>query len=345
MAKNNNAARLGEDFTPEESSALEADRSNTAPVEQAQAPVVQQAPVVTAPEGNLAPVEGEHQEGELGADGQPQQRRMVDYGAMKEEREKRKASEKREREASEKLATLAGRFQILEQLASQAPRQQGQQQQALAEVVIPDIATDPVGHFQAQLAREQTQRQALEQRLQQNEQWRQSQEQNAQAMNNVQQLTRIALAHESEFSKAQPEYQKAAAYVRDMRDAELAAMGYQDPAQRAQMIQNDALNIAAQALSANMNAAEVVWAIAQARGYKPAAAASVAPKPQSVVPAANDATNKLKTVAKGQETGQSLGQVNGAPPAQETLPERLLAMSDKDFEEATKGDKWRTLFA
>lgn len=364
MARHNNAARLGEEMSSEESALMDADRTNTAPV------IKQPDPVpAPQPEPVVEPVKQPEPAAQVQApvqepvaeqpeiDPQTGKRRMVDYGALHEERERRRATEKERNEAKEQLAKLTGRFETLAQLAQaqqqQPNAQQPQNQQPEPQIVIPDIANDPVGHFQAQLLIERREREALTKRLEETANWRQQQEQTAQATNNVQRLAQIAIQHEQEFSKVQPEYQKAALYVRDMRDAELKAMGYADPAQRAQMIQVDALNIAAQALNNNMSAAEVVWAIAQARGFKtaPAAPAPEAPAPVQTpapvapaAPAQNIGAEKLKTVSKGQETGQSIGQVNGAPPPQESLPERLLAMSDEDFEAATKGDKWRQLF-
>lgn len=253
--------------------------------------------------------------------------RKVDYGAFHAERERRKASDVKAQEAERTLATALGRFSVLEEIAKR-------QTASVAPVAenIPDINTDPVGHFKAQF--EKTQRELADV-----SKWRQSQEANATAMNNVQRLTQIAVQHEGEFSKKTPDYQDAAVYVRSMRDQELQHMGYTDPGVRQQIITQDALQIAAQALQNNMNAAEVVYNIAKARGY---AAKALAKAP--VIPAQSADIQKITNAAKGQEEGSPLAQIGGEAP-RETSVNALLKMSDADFEKATQGDNWRKLFA
>lgn len=283
------------------------------------------------PELELTPAPEPEEKLALAPEGQAQpdidpetgKQRKVDYGAFHSEREKRKAAEAKAQDTEKQLATALGRFSVLEQLAKQAPLQQAPQ--ALSEAV-PDINTDPVGHFKALY--EQTQ-----QKVTDIDKWRQTQEANATAMNNVQQLTRIAMNHEGEFSKKTPDYQDAATYVRSVRDQELQAMGYADPGVRQQIIQGDALQIAAQALQNNMNAAEVVYNIAKARGY-------TAKAPPAAAPAGD--IKKLETVANGQKQASPLSEANGsaAPPMS---VDALLKMSDADFEKATKGDNWRKL--
>lgn len=282
------------------------------------------------PEAALAP-EAEKEtapatpEGEAQPDIDPAtgQQRKVDYGAFHAERAKRKAAEAKSQETEKQLATAMGRFSVLEQLAKQnIPKAEVMPTEA------PDINTDPVGHFKALYEQSQ-------QKIGDLDKWRQTQEANATAMNNVQQLTRIALSHEGEFSKKIPDYQEAASYVRSVRDQELQAMGYADPGVRQQIIQSDALQIAAQALQNNMNAAEVVYNIAKARGWQIKAPAPAA--------AQIGDTKKLETVAKGQKQASPLSEANGSAPAEMSV-KALLDMSDSDFEKATKGDNWRKLF-
>lgn len=352
MAKGNrNAAVLmGEALTPEESGLLDANReaehaepeANPDPAPAA-APEPAPAAASPAPEAAAAAPAAAPAVEAHDIDPATGLKRVVDHGAFHAEREKRKAAEAREREAQQKLATLAGRFDVLEALARQAGAKPAQ---AAAPDALPDVATDPVAHFQARAER-------AEKGLEDVNKWRQTQEANATAMNNVQQLQRIALNHEAEFAKSTPDYQDAAAYVRNMRDQELQYMGYADPGVRAQIILQDALTIAAQSLNSRMNAAEVVYNIAKARGWSgkapaaPPAAAAPVPAPVAAAPAAPAAPSpdakKIATIAKGQEATQSLGQVNGAAPAPNSV-EALLKMSDKEFEEATRGDKWRHLF-
>lgn len=324
--RGNAAMAMDDQLSSEETAQLDAQRdADNAPSE----PVIATPePVVTAPEpaAPTAPVPAQTQD----IDPATGKQRTVDYGAFHSERERRKAADKRAQEAEKNLATLNGRFGILEELARSAGKPQA------APEAIPDVDTDPVGHFRAKAAE-------AERQLSEINRWRQSQEANATAMNNVQRLQQIAVAHENDFSQKTPDYQDAASYVRNARDQELQYMGYADPAIRMQIIQNDALQIAAQALQSNMNAAEVVYNIAKARGWagKKAEASPPAPTPPPApVPTAD--AKKIATIAKGQEANKSLGQVNGGANPPMTM-DTLLAMSDEDFEKATKGNKWRQL--
>lgn len=335
MARNNPAmAALAEPLTAEESSLMDADRDSEHSQPEPQ-PEPEAAPE-PAPEPEAAAAEpeaAEHAEPEI--DPATGKQRKVDYGALHAEREKRRAAEGREREKSEQLAKLMGRFDVLSQLAQQKTQQQAAPQTD-APIEIPDINVDPVGHFEARTK-------LAEQKLAAVDKWREEQQKQTETYNNVQRLQQIAQSHEAEFSKANPDYQEAFQHLRANRDAELEAMGYSDPAQRQQIINNDALQIAAQALQRNMNAAEVVYKMAKARGW----AGKVVPQPiPAPAPQVHPDTAKLKTVAKGQAASQSLGQVNGSAPA-ETGVQAILAMSDADFAAKFSGAdgeaNWRKL--
>lgn len=326
MAKTNrapNTALLGDEgMSADESALMDANRES----EGSQLEAEPEAPAPDAPTPELAPDTAEHEDKIDPATGKE---RVVNYGALHAERQKRKAAEGEATKAREEAARIMGRFETIQQLVQRG--QQPQPQQPAAEE-IPDINLDPVGHFQAQLA-------IANKRIETFDKWQQTQEANATAMNNVAQLQRIAQSHEADFKKTAPDYDEAFQYVRKMRDQELEYMGYADPGVRQQIIQNDALQIAAQALQGNRNAAEVVYNIAKARGW---AGKAPAPTTQPVAPAQSPDAKKLATVAKGQAASQSLGQVSGSAPAEMSV-ESLLKMSDSEFEEATKGDNWRKM--
>jgi hypothetical protein len=333
MARTDRNSALAEPMTPEETSLMDADRDNehAQPDLPLETPEPEPEPGPEAPAA--APEPAEHAEPEIDPDTGKQ--RKVDYGALHAEREKRKTIEAKERETSQKLATLMGRFDVLSQLAQKqtAPQTQAQTPQ---QIEVPDINLDPVGHFQAKDA-------IREQELTQLRQWKDAQEKQSETYSNVQRLQQIAQSHEVEFSKNTPDYQEAFTYLRQNRDDELEAMGYADPAVRQQIINNDALQIAAQALQGNRNAAEAVYKIAKARGW--AGKAPAAPVPAQA-PEVHPDTVKLKTVAKGQAASASIGQVNGSAPA-ETGVQAILAMSDTDFAAKFGGEageaNWRKL--
>lgn len=324
MAKNAHLEALAEPLTAEENGLMEANRDSEHTAPEAEAEEVAAAPV-KQPE--LALEAEEHDEGDAPEiDPKTGKQRVVNYGALHSERKKRQAAEADVVKAREDFAKLSGRIEVLQQLA-----QRQQPQQAAQETVIPDVNVDPVGHFQAKFAES-------ERKLQDVTKWRETQDANATAMNNVRELTGIAMRHETEFSKTTPDYQDAAAYVREARDKELDYMGYKDPAVRNQIIQQDALQIAAQALQGNLNAAEVVYNIAKARGYQAKAAALVAP----IAPAKSPDAVKIATVAKGQAATQSLGQVNGES-VPDLSPDAILKMSDAEFTKWASDDNWRKL--
>lgn len=326
-AREPNAALLGEDggLSAEESGLMEANRESESisPEPEAETQVPEKETPEAEPELDLA------QTDDIKPDVDPAtgKQRKVDYGAFHSERERRKASDADAAKAKQDLATLTGRFDVLRQLAEQS--RQPQQTQQTDE--IPDINLDPVGHFQAKFSQ-------AERQLADVNKWRQSQEANATAMNNVQQLGRIAQQSEAEFSKTTPDYPEAFQYVKTQRDRELQDMGYSDPGQREQIMQTDALQIAAQALNSKMSPAEVVYKIAKARGYAGKAPAPAAPVKASEAPDAK----KLATVAKGQAANTSLGQVGGTS-IPEFSAESIAKMSDSEFEKWATDDNWRKM--
>ena len=316
-----NTALLGDDgMSADESALMDANRES----ESIQPEAEPEAPeTVETPQPELALEVEEHEEPAI--DPKTGQQRKVDYGALHAERQKRKAAEAEVGKAREEAAKLMGRFETIQQAIARS-----QQPQPEAPAEIPDINLDPVGHFQAKFAQ-------AEKQLQDVNRWRESQEANSTAMNNVAQLQRIAQQHEADFSKTTPDYQDAFQYVRAQRDQELQDMGYADPGVRQQIIQNDALQIAAQALQGNKNAAEVVYKIAKARGYagKAAATAPVVKSPD---------LQKLTNIAKGQAANTSLGQVGGTS-LPEMTAESIAKMPDAEFEKwlSTNEDTFRKM--
>jgi hypothetical protein len=287
-------------------------------------------PAPTTPEGTAAtPPTPES--------GTPEKQRTVDYGAFHEERERRKEERTRREKAEAELAKLTGRFSTLEELARAATQQMQPQPKS------PDISTDPVGHFQAELA-------ARDARIAQFENWQREQQVMAQQQAQITAIRNRAVAAEAEFSKTTPDYVEAAEFVQMIRNAQLEAVGFADPAQRQQQLAIEALNLAAGAEQRGQNAAAVIYQMAKASGWKPKAAAA-ASQPTATNGTAQQqpdpaGAKKLETVARGQAANQSIGKLNGqsAPTGAPSL-EELSKMSDEEFDAATKGDNWRKLFA
>lgn len=131
----------------------------------------------------------------------------------------------------------------------------------------------------------------------------------------------------AEFARRQPDYEAARQFLEADREAELAALGIADPLTRAQMIVDDKAMIIARALMDGVNVAERVYALARRRGYKPGASEA----------------EKLALAERGQAAGKSLGSASGgAAPA--LSAEALAALSDREFADATKGERWKRLW-
>jgi hypothetical protein len=251
---------------------------------------------------------------------------VVPQQALHEERERRKAAQKERDDAKTAFTKLQSRLDTLAEVAK------AQQQPApVKEVEIPDVNTDPVGHFRAKDA-------IRERELNELKAWKTAQEQQFQATNNVQRIASIAQAQEREFIKTAPDYMEASEHLKTLRDRQLIAYGVNDPTERQNIIAQDAIQIAANALSQNKNPAQVIWDMATASGYKKAEA-----KPATASGTAPSETEKVRMAAAGQKAGASLGQLSGGATPPTTL-EALSRMSDEEFADATKGDKWRKLF-
>lgn len=337
MARSRGNAALieAESLSPEETSLMEDNRqAQFEPVTPEPEPAPSPAPAVakeTTPAATSTPA----------ATPEPadDKKRMVEYGALHEERERRKEERVRREKAEQEVAKVSERFKVLEELVRAASAPAPQQQQP-----IPDVNTDPVAHFQAELA-------ARDQRISQFEAYQRQQQQQAQQQQQINYIRQSATQAEAEFAKDTPDYQEAATYVQMIRNAQLEAIGLADPAARAQQLAMEALNLAASAQQRGQNPAALIYNMAKASGWKAKAAEQQpiatqgAATPQAGAAAAPAAAaKKLETVARGQAANASLSQLNGST-ATETSVETLLKMSDEDFAKATKGDAWRKLFS
>lgn len=252
-------------------------------------------PVAEAPEAPAAPVKV--------PDG------FVPHGALKEEREARRAAiaraEAAEREYGEKMAKLEKR---LEMLANPPPP-------------VPKFEDDPAAHLKHQTEQVRAEIEPLKEQLAQN---RQQQEQ-AYA---EQRLTQAVSAAESEFAQANPDYLEAIAHMQKVADNNLQIMGVADPAQRAQIIRRDAMALAVRALQAGRSPAELAYQVAKNQGFT----GSIAP-------------NKvIENIQKGQKASPSMPS-GGQRGSSETVS--LAALEQMDDDEFNKlvddPDRWKKL--
>lgn len=260
--------------------------------------------------------------------------------AVTQERERRKTAEKKLREQEQNAALLQGRLDTLMELARKPPEVPVTPQPPTIEV--PDYETDPIGHLTArtQIA-EQAATLAL-QRMQQQEQAQQGQAQGSR-------LRQLAEMQENAYRPDHPEYGSQAMFLRNSRQQELVLSGMSDPVAVQNQINTEIEAVANLAQQQGKTFPEMVATIAQIRGWRPQVApipapavaeAQAAPTPS---PAAPSPTERLQTVAKGQEQTQSIGQAAGSPPEAPMTLTRLLNMPEAEFEAATRGNKWRQL--
>jgi hypothetical protein len=256
--------------------------------------------------------------------------------ALDDERERRKVERLRAEKAEQELARLSGRFSTLEELARAASAQDQQRQQAQQQQFqIPNVDTDPVGHFQAQnYIRDQRQAQV--------EQWAMQQAQIQQQQQAINTARTYALMSEQEFAKGTPDYPDAANFVQAQRSKQLEILGFRDPAQRQQQLALEALNLAETARQRGENPAKQIYDWAVASGWQPPVKNGAASPPPAPTAAA---AQKLQTVAAGQHANTSLSQMPGQS-ARSGKPsmEALLRMSDADFDKALQGKSWKELW-
>lgn len=258
------------------------------------------------------------------AEGGDRDTRMVPHAAMHEERERRKSAE-RERDADrEQLRVLTERFGKLAEALGPKLESAPQPQQPPE---IPDPEKDPVGYIKATypLVKQIIEERALGAR---------NQRQAAQVQTTITGAINGAMNAEAEFRQTAPDYDRAADHLRNARALELEAIGVA-PAQRAQMVQNETVQLAMLAARSGKNFAQLVYGLAKARGYQ-APAPAPAPAPAAEKPAAPAAPavgeqQRIDMARRGQEQGQSLSGIGGAAPKPALTAEKLATMSDAEF--------------
>ena len=234
---------------------------------------------------------------------------FVPHGALKEEREARRAAiaraEAAERDYGEKMAKLEKRLELL---ANPPPP-------------VPKFEDDPAAHLKHQTEQVRAEIEPLKQQLAQN---RQQQEQaNAEAR-----LTQAVSAAEADFAQKTPDYLDAISHMQRVADNNLQIMGVEDPAQRAQIIRRDAMALAVRALQAGKSPAELAYQVARNQGFTGVAA------PNKVI----------ENIQKGQRASPSMPS-GGQRPASETVS--LAALEQMDDDEFNKlvddPERWKKL--
>lgn len=259
-----------------------------------EAPAVQAEPETTA---------------EPTAEQRPEQERKVPLAALHEERNKR-------RELAQKLEAAELRQAELESRVEQrlAALQRAQ------EPPPPSFEEEPARHLKHGLDQVTQILTAQQQREQQEHAQREQ-------TSRVQQVAQLVTRAEAEFVTQKPDYLEAVNYVRDLRRQEFEAMGA-DPESAMQQATREMVEGALQNAARGVNPSQLVYRMAELRGYKPKAQ-----QPSD--------EQKFQAQAKGTAAARSLG--GGGAASGQLNAQQLLAMSDDDFAEATKGGKWNKL--
>lgn len=230
------------------------------------------------------------------------------------------AERARARQMAERAANMD---QLLRQL-----RQPGQAQQQPQADQIPDINTDPVGHFQAKSA-------ALERQIEELKAGSQKTAEQIEQQQVSQRFWSHVTQSEAQMRQQAPDYDAAVGHLEQARVAELEVMFPDDHPQaiqmavqqglgsvaelRAAVLNQDRIAVATQALQMGMSPAELYYRLAHQRGYQKAAPA--APK---VAP--------VQAIKRGQAAAKSLSAGGGgradATPSLDALADMYLTDPD-----------------
>lgn len=294
----------------------------TAPEAPPEAPAAEEAPEPPeAPDGEDAPAAAD----------KPRRDTKVPLAALHEEREKRRALEKKIQDEALKAAKTEERLALLAAAVTEATKPPPAA--PAAPEPIPEFDADPAGHIMGRFNAQQKQIEAVLAALGQQGQSFQQMEQQRQQAAAVGELQRWGQQHEAAEMASNPAYGDASKHLVAARHAELEALGYSDPNQRQQIIANEALQLASMARQQNGNFAHQVLALAKARGWAPPAVAQPAAAAAAADPVVPEPAAPSREAAqeRGREMALTLGTGGGAPRGALTA-DNLARMPDADFE-------------
>lgn len=186
------------------------------------------------------------------------------------------------------------------------------------ETPAPDEATDPLGFLAHQAKITQAKIDAFQNAMQQTQQQSAEQQQFNTFIDAVN-------GHVAKFKTTHADYDAAYNHIVGVKVADLMDQG-KGAEEARDLVSKEEMRIAADALKAMKNPAEVCYNMAKRYGYTPKVA---------VVP-----ENKLDTIKKGLETGKEVERA--APPGDVTLA-NLKEASDRDLDKMVQND-WESIF-
>lgn len=125
------------------------------------------------------------------------------------------------------------------------------------------------------------------------------------------------------FEQTAPDFKAAYNFLLNSRAAELKAIGYDTPEALHQALIADEMAIAQMAFEKGKSPAEMLYNLANQRGYKKEAAAESGK---------GSAAEKLEAIERGQAANKSLSNAGGSAGDQEMTAEALIAMPADEFE-------------
>jgi hypothetical protein len=188
----------------------------------------------------------------------------------------------------------------------------------------PDVKTDPEAHYQWELRQ---QRHALE-ALNQQQQVSVAQ---AQAAQHQAALTGL----EQQYVLAgHPDYYERVNFLRQRRGRELELMGYADPAERSQIIANEAAMLVGGALRQGRNPAAVAHELSEQWGYRPAGAATSSPNPSAEAGNGSpvSAVDRIRDLQRKKAAATSLQAIPSRPADGPVTLEDIAEMDDEAYE-------------
>lgn len=266
--------------------------------------------------GKIAPIETPVIDGDKAKAGDPP--KMVALSALHEERTKRQARDTELREAREKLANLEGKFSIIERLNAPTAEQVAAAAAAKAPPTAEEDIFGAVKHIGETAAQ-------LQKRLDDADAATKA------AVADTEKRTTFVNSYKADaakFEASKPDFRQAYDYILASRAAELQAIGYDTPEALHNALTADEFAIAEMAFAKGKSPAEMLYALATQRGYKPAAAV--------VDPAAKagegSAAERLAKIEEGQAANKSLGDLGGEAPGGAMTAAQLIAMPMDEFE-------------
>ncbi|MBM3758299.1 MAG: hypothetical protein FJW38_30530 [Acidobacteria bacterium] len=215
---------------------------------------------------------------------------FVPHGALHAERESRREAEARLREVNEKVANMEARFQEFIR-RSQEPE-------------VPSFDIDPAAALKHQ-------QDILAQKVD-------LVERREAAMARQQEFMGRYRAAAQEFAAKKPDFGHAYQHLIAQMREELELRGYRDPVRREEMLQIEEADMALRLLEVGENPAEMIYRMAQRRGYKAQAPAA-----------------RMAQLEAGAQAAQSVGAAPGRDTAQETMTlQWLSSLEGKDFDVA-----------